>query len=349
MEVFGFKIDQGFIFSAAFSAILFIVLVAVKGFVLARLKVIASKTESKIDDYVVIALEKTGKIFLLLLTLYIGFYQLKFSKSVELILDRLVIVLIAIQMGKLGSSLLSAGIENYFKKKNPDEIESERATIGLLTLTAKAVFFTTLFLFVLHNLGINVTALVTGLGVGGIAIALAVQSILGDMIGSMSIIMDKPFVVGDYIVVDNMEGTVENIGLKTTRLRSNTGEQLIFSNADLLKSRIKNLKRMDQRRIGATIGVTYDTSKDKIAKIPNILKGIVESESNTRFDRSYFINFNASSLDIELIYWILSRDLIMAREAQQSINLKILEAFKTEGIEFAYPTQTLFINQQTKN
>lgn len=349
MDIFGFHIDQSLVFSTTFTILLFLTLISIKGFVLKKLRVIASKTESKIDDYVVIALEKTGKIFLLLLALYIGFYQIKFSKSVELMLDRLVIVLIAIQMGKLGSSLLTAGIENYFKKKNPEDIETERATIGLLTMTAKAIFFVTLFLFVLHNLGINVTALVTGLGVGGIAIALAVQSILGDMIGSMSIIMDKPFVVGDYIVVDSLEGTVEDIGLKTTRLRSNSGEQLIFSNADLLKSRIKNLKRMNQRRISMPIGITYETAKDKVAKVPTILKEIAEAESNVRFDRCYFINFGASSLDFEFIYWVLNRDIIVAREAQQSINLKILKAFEAEGIEFAYPTQTLYVNQTAKN
>ena len=349
MDIAGFHIDQSLIFSAIFTFILLTVLAAARKFVVSKLRVLSVKTESKIDDYVLIALEKTGHVFLTLISLYIGFYQYKFSKSIELMLDRAVIVIIAIQIGKLGSSLLSAGIENYFKKKNPAEIETERATIGLLTMTAKGVFFVTLFLFVLHNLGINVTALVTGLGVGGIAIALAVQSILGDMIGSMSIIMDKPFVVGDYIVVDSLEGTVEDIGLKTTRLRSNTGEQLIFSNADLLKSRIKNLKRMNQRRISMPIGVTYDTPKDKMAKIPAMLKVIAEAESNVRFDRCYFINFAASSLDFEFIYWIMSRDLILAREAQQSINLKILEAFEKEGISFAYPSQTLYLNQESKS
>jgi small-conductance mechanosensitive channel len=349
MDILGIHIDQKLIFITTVTLTLFIVLAAVRKFILSKLKVIAEKTESKVDDYILLALGKTGHFFIAILSLYAGFYQYKSDKVISSLVDKTVIVIIAIQMGRLGSILISAGVENYFKRKNPNEIETERATIGLLTLTAKTVFFITLFLFVLHNLGINVTALVTGLGVGGIAIALAVQSILGDMIGSMSIIMDKPFVVGDYIVVDSLEGTVEDIGLKTTRLRSNTGEQLIFSNADLLKSRIKNLKRMNQRRISMPLGVTYDTPKDKVAKIPAILKEIVEVESNIRFDRCYFINFGASSLDFEFIYWVLSRDLISAREAQQSINLKILEAFEKEGISFAYPSQTLYLNQVAKN
>ncbi len=349
MDIYGFHINQKLIFCIIFTFILFLVLTIIRKFVLKKLKVISERTESRLDDYVYIALEKTGHIFLILISLYIGFYQFKFTSKIEIVIDRLVIVILAVQIGKLGSSLLSAGIQNYFLKKNPDEVETERATIGLLTLAAKAVFFIVLFLFVLHNLGINVTALVTGLGVGGIAIALAVQSILGDMIGSMSIIMDKPFVVGDYIVVDNLEGTVEDIGLKTTRLRSNTGEQLIFSNADLLKSRIKNLKRMNQRRINIPLGVTYETPKEKVAKIPAILKAIADAETNVRFERCYFISFGPSSLDFEFIYWILSRDLIVAREAQQSINLQVLEAFEKEAIDFAYPTQTLHLNQITKS
>ncbi len=341
MDIIGLHIDKNLLFSTAFAGAIFVLVLIIRQFVLSRLRLLAAKTESKIDDYIVIALEKTGTLFLLLITLYISFYHIKFSDAVEVILDRLMVVILAVQIGKLGSSVLSTIIENYFRRKNPEEVETERATIGLLTLTAKAVFFVTLFLFVLHNLGINVTALVTGLGVGGIAIALAVQSILGDMIGSMSIIMDKPFVVGDYIVIDNLEGTVENIGLKTTRLRSLTGEQLILSNADLLKSRIKNLKRMERRRINVTLGVTYETNQEQLESIPQTIKLIVEAEPKVQFDRCFFLNYGPSSLDFELVYWILAPEVLTARQAQQSINLKIFKAFNEQGIQFAYPTQTL--------
>ena len=345
MEILGYNIKESYLFSAIAATILFFVLITVRIFVIKKLKTISQKTESKIDDYLLVALEKTGKVFTFFLSIYIGFYQVKMTKSAALTFNRLMIIIFAVQIGKWGSAILTATIEDYFKAKNPTEMESEKATINLLTLCAKGIFFITLFLFVLHNLGINVTALITGLGVGGIAIALAVQSILGDMIGSMTIIMDKPFVVGDYIVVDSLEGTVENVGLKTTRLRAASGEQLIFSNADLLKSRIKNLKRMEQRRINGTIGVTYDTTKEQMEKIPTMLREIIEAEKNVRFDRCFFLNFGPSSLDFEVIYWILSRDIKVAREAQQSINLKILDGFNQEGIQFAFPTQTLNIIQ----
>lgn len=345
MDIYGFHVNQYYIYSTVGSVVIFAALIILKKFLTNKLEKISHKTDSKIDDYLLIALQKTSKSFIFILSFYIGFYQIKFTKSSEILLNRLLVVIFAYQIGKWGSAVLKASIEDYFKAKNPNEIESERATIGLLTLTAKAIFFVTLLLFVLHNLGINVTALITGLGVGGIAIALAVQSILGDMIGSMTIIMDKPFVVGDYIVVDGLEGTVENVGLKTTRLRAVSGEQLIFSNADLLKSRIKNLKRMEQRRLNYTIGVTYETKRDQLEKIPTIIKEIVEAEENVRFDRCFFLSFGASSLDFEVIYWILGRDILIARTAQQSINLKILDAFNREGIEFAFPTQTLNIVQ----
>jgi small-conductance mechanosensitive channel len=198
-----------------------------------------------------------------------------------------------------------------------------------------------LFVAVLDNLGFDVTALVTGLGVGGIAIALAVQTILGDVLAAMAIVFDKPFVVGDFIVVDNFAGTVEEIGIKTTRVRSLSGEQLVFGNGELLKSRIRNFKRLHERRNVFTLDVTYDTPTDVVSRIPAILREIVESQQPVRFDRSHFSAYGESALRFETVYYVLDPEYNRHMDIQQAIFLAVLERFRREGIDFAFPTRTI--------
>jgi small-conductance mechanosensitive channel len=200
-------------------------------------------------------------------------------------------------------------------------------------------------LLILDNLGIDITALVAGLGVGGIAVALAVQNILGDLFASLSIVLDKPFAVGDFIIIDDYLGSVEHVGLKTTRLRSLSGEQLVMSNADLLSSRIRNYGRMYERRIVFSLGVTYQTPRDKLKKIPGIIRDAVEAQDQTRFDRSHFKGYGSFSLDFETVYHVLQPDYNLYMDIQQAVNFAIHERFEAEGIEFAYPTQTLFVER----
>ncbi len=200
---------------------------------------------------------------------------------------------------------------------------------------------------VLDNLGVNITTLVAGLGVGGIAIALAVQNILSDVFCSVAILVDKPFQVGDFIIVGDMMGTVEKIGIKTTRVRSLSGEQLVFSNADLVNSRIRNYKRMQERRVVFSFGVIYQTPADKLEHIPAMVKEIIESVDQARFDRTHFKQFGDSSLDFECVYYVLSRDYNLYMDIQQKINLELFTRFEKEGIEFAYPTRTLYISKET--
>ena len=201
-------------------------------------------------------------------------------------------------------------------------------------------------LVALDNLGIDVTALITGLGIGGVAIALATQNILGDLFASLSIMLDKPFVVGDFIRSGDHLGTVERIGLKTTRLRSLTGEQLIFSNNDLLQSRLRNYKRMAERRVLFRIGVTYQTPAGQLEAIPMMVRGIIESVGTVRVDRAHFAAFGDSSYDFEFVYYVLSPDYNVYMDVQQAINLTIVRAFERERIEFAYPTRTLFLQRE---
>jgi small-conductance mechanosensitive channel len=220
--------------------------------------------------------------------------------------------------------------------------------MDLVGFVMRLVVWTAVLLVLLDNLGVDITALVAGLGVGGIAVALAAQNILGDLFASLSIVLDKPFVVGDFIAIGEFLGSVEHVGLKTTRLRSLSGEQVVFSNADLLGSRVRNYGRMFERRVLFSLGVTYQTPPDKMRRIPVMIREIVESQDRVRFDRAHFQGFGDFALLFEVVYYVLSREYNVHMDIQQSINMTLLERFAAEGIEFAYPTQTVFVSGVTQ-
>jgi small-conductance mechanosensitive channel len=212
-----------------------------------------------------------------------------------------------------------------------------------LSFIGKLGLWSLVLLIALQNLGVEVTALLASLGVGGIAVALAAQNILGDLFASLSIYFDRPFVVGDFIIVDSLLGTVEKVGLKTTRIRSLHGEQLIFSNNDLLNSRIRNYKRMLERRILFSIGVVYGTAYEKLVRVPEILRDAIEREELARFDRAHFRGYGDSSLDFEIVYWVTLPDYNTYMDIQQRINFEIFRRFEEEEIAFAFPTRTVHI------
>ena len=198
--------------------------------------------------------------------------------------------------------------------------------------------------FLLDNLGFEVSAVVAGLGIGGVAVALAASAVLGDLFAYFAIMFDRPFVLGDFIIVGDFLGSVEHIGIKTTRLRSLGGEQLVFSNKDLTDSRLRNYKRMEQRRVLFKLGVTYGTPTEKLKAAPGMIKAIIEKHPGTRFDRAHFSAYGDFNLLIEVVYYVLSSDYNVYMDTQQAINFAIKEAFEKEGIEFAFPTQTLYLN-----
>jgi small-conductance mechanosensitive channel len=216
-------------------------------------------------------------------------------------------------------------------------------TMAVLGFIARVAAWSLIGLLILSNLGFDITALVASLGIGGVAVALAVQSVLGDIFASLSIVLDKPFVVGDFIVVDQVLGTVEYIGLKTTRLRSLSGEQIILSNSDLLNSRIRNYKRMAERRVLFSFGVVYQTPPAKLERIPQIARQCIEELQSARFDRAHFQTFGDSALVFEVVYFVLNADYNAYMDIQQAVNLGIIRAFAAEGIEFAYPTRTVYM------
>lgn len=287
--------------------------------------------------------QKTKFYFLLVLSIYAGSALLKLAPSVSAFLFRLTALSVLLQAGIWGGWAIEFwGNRAIARKKDADA--SIVPVIGVVKFLLKSGFGIILALIALDNLGVNITALMAGLGVGGIAVALAVQNILKDLFASLTIIMDKPFVVGDFIVVGGQKGTVENIGVKTTRLRSLTGEELTIPNADLLESRIHNHKRMLERRVECSVGVVYQTPLETLKRIPGMIREIIESVERTRFERAHFKEFGASSLNVEIVYWVLSPDYQDYMNIHEAINFSIYERFQREHIEFAYPTQTIYID-----
>ena len=217
-------------------------------------------------------------------------------------LEKVAMIVVVLQVGIWATRALTEWLEIVAKKRSGD---GETLTwLSGVDWTGKIIIWAVALLIALENLGVDVTGLVAGLGIGGIAVALAAQNILGDLFSAFSIFVDRPFVIGDFIRVGDQMGTVENIGMKTTRLRSLTGEQLIFGNSDLVSSRIQNFGRLDERRANFTVGVTYDTPKDVVEKIPTMIREAVEAQEQVRFDRSHFKEFGDSALIFETIYFL---------------------------------------------
>ena len=319
-----------------------IVLRLVEQVLIVRVDRLTRKTSTIIDDILVGSLRKTKLVFLLIVSVYVGGLSLELPQAIRKVDWRILIIALLLQGGIWISTGLQLWLEHYRKV---EEDGASRTTMNALSFLGRLALWATILLLILDNLGIDVTALVAGLGIGGIAIALAVQNILGDLFASLSIVLDKPFVNGDFIIVGELMGSVEHIGIKTTRVRSISGEQLVFSNADLLNSRIRNFGRMQQRRVVFKIGVVYQTPTEKLELIPAIIREAIEAEEDTRFDRSHFASYGDFSLDFETVYYIGSPDYNLYMDRQQAINLAIFRRFAAEGIEFAYPTQTLFVEK----
>ncbi|HEX7070392.1 MAG TPA: mechanosensitive ion channel family protein, partial [Rhodothermales bacterium] len=296
------------------------------------------------DDVIAHLLKRTRYFFLLGIGLYVALHTLDFSGRGADLVGRIVFVLLILQAAIWANSVIGLWIDRYREQKLETDAAAVTSMQALGFLGRLVVWFMAL-LVVLGNLGVEIAPLVAGAGIGGIAIALAVQNILGDLFASLSIVLDKPFVIGDALAVGTETGTVEHIGLKTTRLRSVSGEQIIFSNGDLLNSRIRNFKRMYERRVVFTLGVTYDTPRDKLEQIPAWIREIVEREDYVRFDRAHWKSFGDSALNYEIVYYVLGPEYNIYMDIQQRINLAIFSRFEDEGVSFAYPTQTLIVQR----
>ncbi|KPK75135.1 MAG: mechanosensitive ion channel protein MscS [Gemmatimonas sp. SM23_52] len=336
---------QTWIIALAVALIVLIILRLLQSIVARKLRARAERTKIDLDDLAVDLVRKTRFFFPLIVALYAGVQRLTLPPSGDNVFRVVVVIALLLQAALWGNTVISFWITRYMQKRM-EEDAAAATSIGALRFVGQLLLWTVILLLALDNLGVDVTALVTGLGIGGLAVALALQNVLSDLFASLSIVLDKPFVIGDFIIVGDYLGSVEHIGLKSTRVRSLSGEQLVFSNADLLGSRIRNYKRMAQRRIVFSFGIVYQTPLDKLAAIPGMVQEIIESLENTRFDRAHFKAYGDFSLDFEVVYFVLVPEYNTYMDIQQAINLELYRRFEQEGIEFAYPTQTLLVRKE---
>lgn len=336
---------EAWAYALALAVSINVVMGLVKWAIVTRGAKIAARTTSNFDDALVSIASRTKQILIFGVTLMIGTRYLELSDQIDKTLMSVATVAGFMQLGLWLSGSLSFWVETYRRKNS----EGAAATsLSAVYFIGKLILWAIIIMLMLSNLGVDVTALVAGLGVGGIAVALAAQNILGDLFASLSIVIDKPFVIGDTILVDTYFGTVEHVGLKTTRLRSNTGEQIIVSNSDLLKTRIRNFKRMEERRMLFAFGVTFDATADQLASVPTIAKEIIDSMPEARFDRAHFKEIGADCLQYEVVYWMLKPDYLQSLDTQQAINLALYRSFGEAGIDFAFPSQTVYVQPQSK-
>jgi len=321
------------------AVVIFAALKVLQKVIIKHLTPFAEKTETFFDNLAIDLLKSTKFFFLLFLSLYAASLILSLPERASSLLRNTTLIVFFLQVAIWGNHCLSFFLNRYKSQKLALEQDAAGvATIMAFGFIGKLFLWTIVLLLILDNLGVDITSLIAGLGIGGIALALAAQNILGDLFASMSIMLDKPFVIGDFIVVDGYKGSIEQIGLKTTKIRSLSGEQIIFSNTDLLKSRIRNYKRMTERRVVFSIGAIYQTSYGKLKTIPRMIREIIETQEQTRFDRAHFREFGNSSLNFEIVYWVKNPDYNVYMDIHQAINLEIFRRFEEEGIVFAYPT-----------
>lgn len=328
--------------AAGVAIVTYLVLTGVRTVVLRGLGRGVPAGERNWRTLVAVALRRVTGLFVLIIAIYAGLSLLVLPAHAGSIAFSILSIALFVQAALIADAVV---IELSTRRVVIEAAAAEtvRNAMSLIQLFARAAVWSIAALLVLDNLGFDVTALVAGLGIGGIAIALAAQNILGDLFASLAIILDKPFVVGDFIIFGEFQGTVEKIGVKTTRLRSLSGEQLVCSNSDLLSSRLRNYQRMEERRISFSFGVTYETPFAKLERVADMVREIIENTDGTRFDRAHFASYGESSLDFTVVYYVLSPDYRRYMDIQQSINLALFARFEAEQIEFAYPTRTIHL------
>lgn len=300
-----------------------------------RLRSLSSRTQTAVDDGLVSVLERTSTLLVWSVGLLVGIGLLPLDERWHDRVSQLWFAVVALQIGLWGQQAVALLLAAQQKRANPGG-GALSATATLLGWGLRGALWVVVLLAVLSNMGVNITAFVASLGIGGIAVALAVQNILADLFASLSIAVDKPFEVGDSISVGDVSGTVERVGLKTTRIRSLGGEQIVMSNAELLKRTVANFKRLQTRRVALSFGITYDATADEVAAVPPIVKRLIEADDKLEFVRAHFKGFGQSSLDFEVIYRVLDADYDLYMDHQQALNLALMRELQQRGIRFAF-------------
>jgi small-conductance mechanosensitive channel len=328
-------------------ALWFTVLPLVRAFIARRLK-------KRVVDHPVAFLilvrtliDSTRRIFMIAVASYFALRWLSIPPRLDRIVDIGILVIVWWQVGNWLSGLVRHLIRN---RRGHDLAGAEgAASLNILHFVGVMMVWVFAFLMLLANLGVKIMPLVAGLGVGGVAIALAVQNVLGDLFASLSIALDKPFRVGDFLVIGDEKGTVERIGIKSTRLRSLSGEQIVMSNGDLLQSRVRNYGLLYERRATFSVGVVYETPVGKVREIPRLLEAAIRAQEKTRFDRAHFARLGDFALTFEAVYFVLDAEYNTFMNIQQAINLQLMQDFAERGIAFAYPTNVQYTVSLDRN
>jgi len=348
-----YKISQGPIFQKYILSVIifFIILLAsliIKRIVLENLKKLSKKTSMHWDDFIIDIIKSLTWPFYIAISLLISINFSEFPKIILSTARTVSIVIIAFYTIKSIEKFGEHFLDVLFEKRNINK-KLDKTILNITKPVFKILLWSGAVLVVLQNMGYQVTALLGGLGIAGIAVAFAFQNILTDIFSFFTIYFDKPFEIGDFIALGEDKGTIINIGIMTTRLKTLKGQELIISNKELTEARIQNFKKMEERRTVFTIGVTYETSSKKLKKIPSIITKIISENENTRLDRVHFISFGDFSLNFEIVYFTKTPDYKKYADTRQKINFAIKEQFEEENIEFAYPTQTIYFNNQSSS
>lgn len=316
----------------------------IKYILLKRVQEIIKRFSISFSNFVDQVLNKRVLALTNIIIVYIAVNRLRLNYSLKKTTDIIFIILIVIYTTLLIQDIIIYSLQKYWEKKESNQAQATVVTVSVFVI--RLISWIIALLFVLDNLNIEIRGLITGLGIGGIALAFAAQTILADIFSYFTIFLDRPFDIGDFIIIGDYKGTVEHIGIKTTRVRSLSGEQLVFPNNDLTNSRINNYKRMNRRRVNFNFGLVYDTDIDKLKKIPEIVKDIITNIEKTNFDRAHFASYGEYSLIYQVVYYVENSEYIVYMDIQQKINLELNKRFKEEGIEFAYPTQSIHVYDQ---
>lgn len=316
----------------------FIGLKIFKTIILKHLERLVAKTSTDLDDRFVAILENISSLFYWFLAFYLTVKTLNVQEFLEEILDGLFIILIIWEAIKIAQNLIEYG----FRKVG----RGDSTALHGIKLIVRITLWVIGLLLILSNLGFDITTLAASLGIGGVAVALAAQNILGDLFASFTIYFDKPFQIGDYIIIGEHSGIVKKIGLKTTRVQTLQGEELVISNKELTEARVQNFKKLKRRRVVFGFGVTYDTPLKKLKAIPELVRDIVAAQETAEVDRVHFKEFGDFSLNFEVAYYVNTNEYIVYMDTQQAINFALAEAFEKQKIEFAFPTQTLYVKKE---
>lgn len=326
------------------TVIIFIVFLVIfkifQAIIVRYLKKLSKKTKTDIDDTLVEIVNSINPPFYSFLAFYFALQFVNINATALKVISTILIVWIVYLIIRSFKILI-----DYITNKltSTEKGVGRTSAIKILGKIAQGVLWALGILIILSNLGIDITSLIAGLGIGGIAVALALQNILMDLFSSFAIYFDKPFVVGDFIITGDQLGVVEKIGIKTTRLRALQGEEIIISNQELTSARIQNFKKMKKRRVVFSFGVTYETSNEKLERIPEIVKNIVDSVQEANLDRVHFNKFDNSALNFEVVYYVNSSEYNIYMDINQKILFGIKAKFEEQEISMAYPTQTLYI------